>query len=197
MSKWDRTVVYLKERIKKFEVKNKEDSWFQVLLGKLMFYSSYSEMWTSLYPKVWKPKGRIKDYRTLQHEGVHLIDAQTFYGKVKAYPALKWISVATFSFLYLFPQILFLLSLLAIGGNLWWLLCLLFLLPLPAPGRMMAEIRAYRRTVEIDSRTIESIVENFVKKDYYFMWPFPKHVKILLLKSSPYRNEMDKILRND
>jgi hypothetical protein len=187
---WDNTVDYLKKNIKNFEVKEKDSSWHQKLLGKLLFYAPFMKMWTTFYPKVWKPSGRLDSWQILQHEGVHLLDAQTLYGLLPAIPVLKWINVLFFSFFYVSPQILSLLALIAISGNLWWLLCLLFLLPLPSPGRMITEMRAYRRSKELGG-DIENIVENFSKSSYYFMWPFPKHVRKMLKKSSPYRSEMD------
>jgi len=196
MSKWDNTVKFLQKEIKGFNVNEKDGVWHQAFLGKLLFFSKYMRMWTTLYPKVWKPKGRFNDYGVLQHEGVHLIDAQTLYGTFKPLPVLKWINVILFSMIYISPQIFALLALGAIGGNLWWLLSLLFLLPWPSPGRMWTEVRAYRRTRELGS-SVEGMVENFTKEKYYFMWPFPNHVRKLLKKSSPYKNEMDEIINRE
>ena len=193
MSKWENTVSYLEKQIKGFEVKDKDDVWHQILIDKLLFFSKYIKMWSALYPKVWKPKKRFNDYGTLQHEGVHLLDAQTFFGLLPPKPVLRWINVALFCAAYGLPQILALLAFGAISGNFWWLLCLLFLLPLPAPGRMWAEVRAYRRTREL-GMPIEGMIENFTKEKYYFMWPFPKHIRKLLKKRSPYRNDMDELL---
>jgi len=68
---------------------------------------------------------------TVAHEGVHVYDE-------KRLPFLYYI-------MYLFPQCLAIPSLiLAFFCSWWWLFGLLFLLPLPAPGRYYIELRAYR-----------------------------------------------------
>jgi len=98
------------------------------------------------------------------------------------------------SLAYLFPQCLALLSLfslLAIGGNLWFLLCLLFLLflaPLPAPWRMVYEVDAYctgyaaffwvhgKEVPLMDKQEIQrrlgGYLSQFTGWSYYKMWPF-------------------------
>ncbi len=75
------------------------------------------------------------EWRTLAHEGVHLMQARRD-GQLR------------FSLKYLFPQCLALLALLAFGAFLWFpmiwcLLFLLFLAPLPAPWRVQYEREAY------------------------------------------------------
>ena len=80
------------------------------------------------------------------------------------------------SSIYLFPQILGILSLLAVF-NLWFLLCLLFLLPWPAPGRSTLEARAYSMSVYFDylylvdnaEQNIEYYSKLFVGPEYYYM----------------------------
>lgn len=193
MSNIDNTVKYLEEKVSGFDIKNKEDSRFQRFLGKIVFYVKYMSIWTTLYPKVWKPKDAALRLDVLQHEGVHLLDGQTLFGLLPAKPVLKWLNVVLFSISYGFPQIFAVLAVFAIL-NLWWLLALLLLLPLPAPFRMIAEIRAYRRSREL-GRAVEPMVKNFADSSYWFMWPFKKHVRKLMMKDSPYKGEMDKILK--
>ncbi len=82
------------------------------------------------------------EWRTLAHEGVHLVQA-------------KRDGQLLFSLKYLFPQCLAPLALLAIGA-IWWmpmlfaLLFLLFLAPLPAPWRVRYEREAYRVSAACD-----------------------------------------------
>lgn len=113
-----------------------------------------------------------------------------------------WSTFAVF-LLYFMPQLLAvfaLLSLVAIGGNLAWLWCLgflLFLLPIPSPGRAWIELRAYRVNMLIlrhvhkySEETIrafaDSRAKSFTGMSYYLMWPFKKHIVGLLLKEVPH-----------
>jgi len=192
-SNWDKTVVYLKSKIKGFKIKEKDGVWHQLLIDKILFFMPFMKFWSALYPMVWKPADRFNDYRVLQHEGVHLLDAQSFYGLLPAWPILKWFNTTMFAFCYGAPQIFFLLVLHVFVSTPLWLLCLLFLLPLPSPGRMLAEMRAYRRSREL-GRDVETIIPAFTTGKYFFMWPFESHVRKMLLKDSPYKEEMDKVL---
>ena len=193
MSEWDKTVKYIESKVEGFEVKAKDGVWHQLLIDKILFFMPFMKFWSALYPKVWKPADRAEDYTVLQHEAVHLIDAQTFYGLLPAWPILKWFNVLLFAICYGAPQLLALLALHVFVSSSWWLLCLLFLLPIPSPGRMLAEMRAYRRSREL-GRSVDSMVDAFVSSSYYYMWPFEEHVRKMLMKPSPYKAEMDKIL---
>lgn len=86
---------------------------------------------------------------------------------------------------YAFPQILAALAVLSILGiwNLWFLLsfvCLLFLAPLPAPGRRDIELEGYTmsmavsywKTGVIGDGDIEWYAKQFSGAAYYFMWPW-------------------------
>lgn len=86
---------------------------------------------------------------------------------------------------YLFPQILASLALFSVLAtwNLWFLLCLIFLLtlaPLPAPGRREIELRGYTMTMAIEywetggisDEMFEHVAKQFVGPAYYFMWPW-------------------------
>lgn len=193
MSNWDKTVKYIESKVEGFEVKIKDGVWHQILIDKILFFMPFMQFWSALYPKVWMPGNREEHYRVLQHEAVHLLDAQSFYGLLPAWKGLKWINVLLFAICYGAPQLLGFLALLAFGGNLWWLCCVLFFLPLPSPGRMLAEMRAYRRSREL-GRPIETMMDAFITSKYYYMWPFKGHVEKMIMKPSPYKEEMDKIL---
>lgn len=179
--RWDSTIAAISKDVKGFKLVKKEDSKVQKVLGKLLgvLGMKYMNYWTTIAPKVYSGVGEQSPsrWKTMQHEWVHLKDIAKF----------KW---PLFILVYYSPQVFVLLSLLAFV-NLWWLLCLVFLLPLPSPGRMWLEMRGYRRSVEL-GRSSKSLVKQFTGKAYYFMWPFPKHVEKMLSKDSPYKDLMDK-----
>jgi len=119
-----------------------------------------------------------KFWRTLAHELVHASDATR--------------SPILFNLGYLFPQILAIFSLLSILAwiNLSWLWCLLFLVflaPIPSPGRKWAEMRGYAVSMVIEAEiggailSPERFVGRFTTADYYYMWPFKKSVMSELL----------------
>lgn len=189
--KWQKTVEAATKDIEGFEVLDKEHFKLFLLWGSV--YKKALKRWTALYPCVYRPDVLFEnkhDYKKLQHEWVHLKDAETLFGKLPK--KTKRLNLILFSLAYLFPQCLAIFSLLAFV-NLWWLLCLLFLLPIPAPFRAMAELRAYRRNVEL-GRPPEDIVPAFCRFGYYFMLPFKKKVLKELTKPSPYKELMDKAI---
>ncbi len=138
-------------------------------LSKLPFLPRFSKQTTTIYPKIYIGDDNKITADTLLHEYVHLAD---------------WKKIGLlFPILYLMPQIFALLAVAAIGGNLWWLLCLLFLLPIPSPTRAYLEWRAYRAEMIFEYvRTgqfgdIEHRIEQFISANYYFMFPFKKYIK--------------------
>ena len=102
----------------------------------------------------------------------------------------KRLGALTYSFLWLFPQILVLgalLSLLAIWFSsawLWALVCLVFILPWPAPGRYYLERRGYEMSLACESWVSGNpsnplqawATAQFTGPSYYWMWPFKKQV---------------------
>jgi len=96
----------------------------------------------------------------------------------------KRLGTLPFTVAYLFPQILAALSLLSIL-SLWnssWLLCLLFLLflaPIPAPGRAWLEVRGYKVNMSLgrlkgwdpNLLSFRIVRDNFMSGNYYFMMP--------------------------
>lgn len=125
----------------------------------------------------------------LAHETQHIID-------YVASPVL-------FTLSYLFPQVLALLSVLALGAifNTWmllWLIALVFLAPIPSPGRYKTELRGYRTSILFARhRTVfdgyryarigysdqemmqlhKWISDQMTTASYYFAWPFPKQIE--------------------
>ena len=113
------------------------------------------------------------------------------------------LGTARFTALYMFPQILALLSALSVFSfwSAWWLLSLLFLFflaPLPAPGRALLEIRGYKVNLSFakidgwDPRLVAlNIIERqFMGPNYYFMMPFKGWVSDRLLDFSHENEEI-------
>ena len=142
-SKYDKLLAHIESSIAGFKIIDKRESALMRVLSFVLFFNKVfmTRYITTIYPKVYvpelpwapdKPLGRLS---ILAHEYVHLKDRQRLG--------------LLFNILYLSPQIFALLSLGAIW-NMWWLLALLFLLPLPSPGRAWLEMRGYRMTMAIN-----------------------------------------------
>lgn len=109
------------------------------------------------------------DYRVcsiLMHEYIHVIDKKRFCG--------------LFTFSYLFPQVLFLLSFLSLFSifnlnYLFFLIFIVFLLPLPSFPRKIWEMRGYTATMymeycvrgSISEATIQNVIKNMTGWEYY------------------------------
>jgi len=114
----------------------------------------------------------------LGHETQHIID----YTKNRVVFVLG----------YLFPQCLASLSLLAFFGflNPWmwlWFLALLFLAPLPAPGRYLFELNGYRTSILIVRKVYnytdeqmgqiyQWVTHQLTSGNYYYTFPFPEKI---------------------
>jgi hypothetical protein len=130
---------HIQDRVPNFKIIQKKDSLLMKLLSFFLFFnqSFMTGYITTIYPNIYVPswwgrrhkKWNSIELETLAHEYIHLYDRRRF----------GWL----FNVLYLSPQIFALLAFGAIW-NLWWLLCLLFLLPLPSPGRTWLEFRAHK-----------------------------------------------------
>ena len=186
--RWEQTIEAIKVRHPELEVKLKSEDRLSKLINKIMFWRNYMTASTTTYPKILMSDRRMGWAPTLQHEWVHYEDEVTFFGLFKRLP--KKLNTFLFYMAYAFPQNLCVLALLA-PLHPMFLLALLSLLPLPAPLRMIAEIRAFRRTVELGGN-VDNIVNMFADSSYWFMWPFKRHVRKLLKKPSPYKELMDK-----
>ena len=69
---------------------------------------------------------------------------------------------------------------------LWFLLALISLFPWPAPGRKYMEMRGFAMTIAADNWADPAwkreeapnwILDNFTGPNYYWMWPFRKHLE--------------------
>jgi hypothetical protein len=169
---------YIRMRIPQFEVINKQKSTFMFMLSKILFfnktfmsafvttirYTVYTPLsWQTVFPNEAK-------FEIMAHELVHLL-------QYRRYKILQSLS-------YLMPQIFALLAVLSIFSTSWWMLSLLFLLPLPSFTRALIEFQAYRMSAFVvykiygnaikEDEMIDYYVANFVKSNYYFMFPFKK-----------------------
>ncbi len=135
---------------------------------------------TVLYPRIyvpslpWNPNKPLSRISTLAHEYVHMYDRKR----------LGWL----FNIIYLSPQLFAVFALLAFW-NVWWLTALLFLLPLPSPGRTWAELRGYRMTIAIHwwltGQHVNTVrlQRQFTTSAYYWMCPFKKFIERRMLKA--------------
>jgi hypothetical protein len=160
-------------------IKYKDESRLMRFLGALMFFAPTfrTNMATTINRTIYLPSREwARDSRrywmTMAHELVHVEDAerQGFVG---------------FALSYLFPQCLSLLSVLAFVPGMWWMVfALLFLAPIPSPGRARAEFRGYAISMAcLRWRNKPSVYAQkhifrlFTGPAYYYMWPFPKSVR--------------------
>lgn len=166
-----RLCVHILSEIPNFKIIEKSKSPLMKFINVVLFFvpKFMSRFTTTIYPKVYS-KCDPKNIRisTLAHEFVHLRDRKRF-GQL-------------FNFLYLFPQILAVIAILASVLSLWWLFALICLLPMPAIGRAWSEFRGYRMSLAVvywvhglrlKSSTLAS---KFCGASYYFMFPFKKYL---------------------
>ena len=164
----------IEKNIPGFAILSNRDSALMRLLSKLLFFNKgfTTQYVTVIYPKLyvpelpWYPNDPRRAFEVLAHEYVHLQDTKRM-GKV-------------FDLLYLTPQI-FALAALGAFWNLSFLWALLFLLPLPSPGRAYLEFRGYRMSMAVAmwqgrNPNIEWMVKQFTTGAYYWMFPFKKYL---------------------
>ena len=189
---------HIQDQVPRFKIVQKKSSLLMRLLSPFLFFNRrfMTDYITTIYPKIYVPswwgrrdkKWNSVELEILTHEYVHLNDRKR----------LGWV----FNILYLSPQIFVLLAFGAFW-NLWWLLCLLFLLPWPSPGRAWLEFRAhrvgllvrywslcdYKDTVEdrhwefINDEGIDWVTKQFSSSAYYYMFPFRNFLKKRFIKS--------------
>lgn len=175
----------IRTEVPDYERKVKETSAsmkFYFFFAKLFNPDFMTKYVTTAYPRVYFPKEIMLNTRTtwkiLAHEWVHLRNA-------------KRVTTVFHTFLYGLPHWLALLALCslgALGGNLWWLLNLMWLVciaPLPAYLRAREERSAYVTNLAINYWRYGSVLpstktwlaKQFYSSMYYFMWPFKSQVE--------------------
>jgi len=175
----------IKKRVPDFEIRFKNESWWQRFIGKLAFFNKkYMTNYTSTFGStVWFPtrefveEKKMRAFKILAHEYVHVLDDDEHS--------------ILFQIGYAAPQLLGMLSflsLLAIPFSLWWLLALVavvFFSPIPAFFRAEFEKRGYSMNIAINiwrhgsvhKDTRAWLEEIFSGWEYYRMWPFKDDVR--------------------
>lgn len=167
-----------------FTIKYKNESFLMKLLNLILFFNKgfMTNFTTTIGNTIYfSSKEFIEQDQELamsivSHELIHIKQS-------KSYGSLRY------SILYLFPQILALLSILSV---VWFpfIFCLIFLLPIPAYFRMKFEFEGYIATLlmlklilkergcsqeEIQTKLEEQgkvLNKYFKDSGYYYMWPF-------------------------
>jgi hypothetical protein len=162
----------------------KSDSRLMRFLGKLMFFNKkfMTRFYTTLGSTIYVPDDFWDDddahtVSVFAHECKHIHDK----GRLSI----------IYEFIYVCPQILALLSLLAllaIWFSNWWLMALLALplaAPIPSPGRMFIERRGYLMTLactywlwgRVGDHEYDWVSKQFTSGNYYWMWPFKRNLR--------------------
>lgn len=163
-------------------VKYKNESLLMKILARILFFNkNFMNITTTLGSTIYFPSSTkvklspVSNTVILLHEVSHIYE-----GKKK--------NSLLYKFLYLFPQILFLLSIpiLVLFGWKLAILCLCFLLPIPAYFRMKEERQAYVISLYVMNRLNniynfnidlnphkDLFIKEFSNSNYYFMWPLP------------------------
>jgi len=182
-----------------FDIKYKDESKFMKLLGMILFFNkNFSKSYLTtinntiyLPNKQWLESKPISSISTILHELVHVSDKNKY-------------GFLLFTFAYLFPQILLILSIPLIIISWKFIIISLFLIsPIPALGRAYLEYRAYCMTIyvlyvltkqyglNVDFSTLKSnIVNQFTSSSYYFMFPFKNII------NSKLNNVIENCLKN-
>lgn len=185
---FESTVEMIKRNIPGFSIKYKDETWIMKVLAVVLFFVKgfMTRFTTTLGATVYLPsrayveKDRVRAARILRHEYIHLWDRQN--------------SPFLFSLGYIFPQVFSLLALLAIFFTNFWLLALVFLLPIPSPPRWRIEMRGYATSLLEDmdasdgdvAETRAWIMQCFTSSSYYWMCPFKKKVENMMDSFSRY-----------
>ena len=182
---FDALVAVIRRRIPGFKIIYKDESLFHKFLSVILFFcpTYMTGMTTTIGKTVAFPskefvlKNRMKAFKILAHEYVHMLDWET--------------RPVVFPVIYLLPQaqaFLALAGFAAVVYSNWWLFALValgFLAPLPAFGRAQLELRGYAMSMAINiwrhgsirDDTRDWIVGHFTHWSYYKMWPFEQTVR--------------------
>lgn len=171
-------IVSLGEKKYGLKIQYKDKSLLMKLIGKILFFNPrfMTNYVTTIGSTVYFPtsqsidRDRTSAAAILAHELVHISDS-------------KEVTSFVFSYTYLFPQVLALLSVLSFFSSNLWIFCLLFLLPLPSPMRTYWELRGYAMSDAVNFKLTKSflptefITKQFLSGAYYFMWPFKEDIE--------------------
>ena len=181
LSIFEETLINLKKEIPDIEVRYKDKSLFMKLLGIILFFnpafmkSFITTIGSTIYyaNEAYTREQPVGATVVLLHEATHILESKRKNGFI-------------FSLSYLFPQLLFLLSIpMFFVCGFYSFLFLIFLLPLPAPFRMMIERNGYTTSLYIMhllklkgygydlDLAVPWVVSQFKTSAYYWMWVFP------------------------
>lgn len=188
------SLLVIKEFIPKFRARLKSSMFLHRLIGCLMFFNPayMTRFWTTIGYTAAYPEGGETRWTTLLHEGKHGLQSQKF-------------SRLGMGVLYLIPQVFAVFALLAFF-NLWFLLALVFLLPLPAPWRKKFELEAYKVSVIVDQWATGSVSDNYINYiaeenftgwNYYKMWWSSKKIKLELRAAAKDAFFLTSNIKND
>ncbi len=168
----------IKHTVNGFENRFKDESFWQKILGFLMFWNRryMTDFISTFFPFVYWPNRKSYtvdkrgSFKGLAHEWVHLLDDRDHRG----WFGFSYISVQVWA-------IVSVLALLSIWFGLWFLFFLaglLFLAPWPSPWRLKWEVRGYAMGLAIEYWTrgrisdshIEGVIEHMTGSGYYFTW---------------------------
>lgn len=191
---------YLDQEIKRYSpkasIKLKSEHWLFKVLGFILkpfnpdFNNRYyTTLGTTIYiPDSLRETAEPDLLNIVAHEGEHIKDYE------------RWKRVF-FVLAYGFPQILAGLSFLSVlsvfFGPMWllWLISLVFLAPIPAPGRLLFELNGYKTGYIFGkvvwgwgeqefAQTDDWVIEQLSKKWYYWTFPFPNTIRKMLVKNN-------------
>jgi len=172
----------------------KRHSKLMKLISKLLFFNKkfMTKYYTTLGSTIYIPDSHPAtplNLEVIAHECKHIYDS-------RQHPIL-------YNLGYMFPQIMALFAFLALGAiwsSLSWLWCLLFLIflaPIPSPGRMLIERQGYLMSLaceywlngRVNASSYTWIAKHFTGPNYYWMWPFSRR-RIMLW----FVNQVGKII---
>jgi hypothetical protein len=178
----------------KMVLRLKAESFVQKIIACILypFNPRYMESYiTVIGDTIWLPSIEQSEenlYQTLVHENIHVKQRNKYGGLI-------------FTLAYLFPLTgAFLAIPLALFLSKWFLLLVgLTLAPLPAVFRFYWEVQAYRTTLillkfngTVSQKYFDDVTEWVVKQMasslYYFTWPFPNHVRKVLLEEKSFND---------
>jgi hypothetical protein len=187
-----------------FFIKYKNESFLMKLLNIILFFNKgfMTDFTTTIGNTIYFPSKELIEQdpdlaiSIVSHELIHIKQSKSYGG-------------LGYSILYLFPQILSLLSILFV---VWFpfIFCLIFLLPIPAYFRMKFEFEGYLATLlmlkliltergfskeEIKNKLEEkgNVLNKYFKDSgYYYMWPFgvdfTKEIQSIMSGHNPHQD---------
>ncbi len=191
-----RFLTFMRPIVGEVKLVKKSNSALMRFLGKLMFFNKkfMTRFYTTLGNTIYVPDDFWDDddahtVSVFAHECKHIYDKRRLR--------------VIYEFIYICPQILASLSLLALFAiwfSNWWLMALVslvFAAPIPSPGRAYIEKRGYLMSLaclywlwgSVDKALYPWVAKQFTGANYYWMWPFESSLE------NWFRQEITKIER--